>query len=34
MIGLAGTNQSLVANQMGTWAKQNNASFLIALGDL
>ena len=31
--GYAGTNQSLIASQMGDWAGQNKADFVISLGD-
>lgn len=31
--GYVGVNQTMIAEQMGIWSQQNNASFVIALGD-
>lgn len=31
--GYAGTNQSLIAAQMGDWAGENKAKFVVSLGD-
>ena len=31
--GLSGSNQTMIAKEMGVWAQQHNASFVVALGD-
>lgn len=31
--GIPGLNQTMIATQMGDWAQQNKASFVVALGD-
>jgi len=31
--GVAGENQTIIAESMGSWAQDNNSSFVIALGD-